>query len=876
MLLSRVLSGVRSRLRATASRAVPVTAVLALGALSVPPASSQDAADAVTGTDAVPTASQLLWAHPEARSADPDNGVTAKVTGQSAVTADAGDTLEVTVEVTNSSDRDLSGLELRAQHADPVTEPGGVATSLLANQGEYPWVGDFVPVDGTVGAGKTRTLTVTVPVGEPSGDTPADGMSGTGDAVTLPGLGITGDGVHPLLFNFNGTSGDAGTAYLASARSTLTVTGADSDSADSDAGSAGTDRDDRDGRDGRTPGLTVLWPLSSAAVATAGQVGDAPDPAELYLPDETLAKELSAGGRLRGLLDTWRDAVADSAGASGDRVRTATCLAVDPDLLETVDRMTDGYKVAPDVPSPVQAPTRLRDRWTHRDSDADAVDGTGEDAATAWLDDLRSAVADACVVPLPFANTDVNAVAAGGDPWLAEGLGDRGAQTVADILGVTPATGVQIPGSGYLESDALPLVRSTSTGPVTAVVADSTLTTDGGDGTGSDDDTDGATDRRSAVGTLTTADNGTGGTVRTLQFPADLGAALAATGSHPETAAYTSPTSRRHLDGDGAASRMAAAVGVLDLELDAARTGAGGVPGEILAVPPAAWSVDPGDAATFLDAVTTRLTDGSADAVSLGAALTAPARATALAGDGETDGPVTTDPAPVGDGEARNVAQIAGHLRNLTGIMDDVPNIALTRRVFTRPMFDDLLRSVTDTGRRVETDADRVRSAATDRTDRVTGLAYALRTSVTLLPPGNVFTRTSDSSPLIVVARNGLPLPVSVRVNYTAAPGVTLNTPGVQQIPARGSVTLQMTSSIPDSNAPSDLTMSLSTPDNLRISEDVEIRVTGAPGIGWKTSVVVVGALVLVFLAGRSLRKRRRAAHGSPRHTAVQDDGARD
>lgn len=853
MPLSRVLSGVLSRL-------VPCMAVTALVAGSVSPASAQE----MQYAQDTPAPDDLLWAHPQARSADPDNGVSATVTGQSSVTASPGDTLEFTVEVTNTSGADLSGLELRAQHADPVTAPGGVATSLLANQGEYPWVGDFVPVDGTVGAGQTRTLTVTVPVGEPGApaDGTTDGMSGTGDAVTLPGLGVTGAGVTPLLFNFNGTSADAGPAYLAGARTTLTVTDAATDA-------DGTDDGDATGT-GRTPGLTVLWPLSSTSTVVPGQVGDAPDPAELYLPDETLAAELSAGGRLRGLLDTWRDHVA---APGGDRVRTATCLAVDPDLLETVDRMADGYKVAPAVPSPVQEPTRLRDRWTHRDAGPDAVDGTGADAAGTWLTDLKDAVTDACVVPLPFAGTDVNAVAAGGDPWLAEGLGQRGEQTVTDILGVTPAGGVQVPGSGYLDAGTLPLLRDAATAagtdvPTTAVVADTTVVT----ATGTEETDDPGTTGRRVLNTV----DGTDGAVRTLQFPADLGAALAATGENPETAAYTSPASRRHLADDGAASRMAAATGVLDLELDAARTGTGAV----LAVPPAAWSVGPADAATFLDAVAGHLTDGTADPVALHTALARPAgTGTLTAGTGDAPtagGPAAADPAPVDDGEARNVAQTAGHLRNLTAIMDDVPNIALTRRVFTRPMFDDLLRSLSDTGRRVETDADRVRATAADRVDRVAGLAYALRNAVTLLPPGNVFTRTSDSSPLIVVARNGLPLPVSVRVNYTAAPGVTLNTPGVQRIPAQGSVTLQMTSAIPDSTTPSDLTMYLSTPDDLRISEDVEIRVAAAPGIGWPTAAVVVGALVLVFLAGRTLRKRRRAAHGSPRHTGLQDDGARD
>lgn len=865
--LSRAASRPLSRAVPAAASVAAATAALALGAaLSAPVALAQElpgGAD-TTNADAL-NSSDLLWANPLARSADPDNGVRALVLAQSTARAHSGDLLRLTVRLSNSSDSPLSGLELRAQRADAVPTPDGVSTSLLANQGEYPWIGDFVALgDSTIAPGQSRDIEITVPVGDgPVGD----GSTGADDsgAVTLPGLGITDPGVQPLLFNFNGMLGDTDTSFLAAARTTLTVT----------ADSTADDPENTENTGDTTPGLTLLWPLSTGSLPVAGQVGSAPDPAELYLADETLAGELAEGGRLRGLLDTYRDALA---GPQGDALRTASCLAVDPDLLETVDRMTDGYRVGSSVPSPVQEPTRLRDSWGHRDRDDD-VKGTGTEAASTWLEELRDLAAGSCVVPLPFANADLNAVASGRDPGLAETLLTRGTHAVEEILGVTPVPGVQIPASGYVNPGALTALRTDPGEPVTAVVADSTVTVeypaDGADGTEDIEDAEHAEDARdtgttrSAVAAVT-ADNpagADGAPVRTLSFPADLGAALAATGSHPETAAYTPPHTRRDFRTDGAASRMAAAVGVLDLELDAARAGTG----QVLAVPPAAWSVDHDDAAAFLTAVTGHLSDGSADPVSLTAALAAPAAEGTLIPDQSEN-----DPAPVNDGEARNVAQIAGHLRGLTNIMEDSPNIALTRDVFTRPMFDDLLRSISDTGRREQASSQETRRLGAARTGQVTGLAYSLRNSVSLLPPGNVFTRTSDSSPLIIVARNGLPLPVTVRVNYTAANGVTLNTPGVKQLPAKGSVTLQMTSSMPTDSPPSDLTLYLSTPDDLRISEDVTIRVTSVPGLDWRALASVAVGLAVVFLTGRTLWKRRRTDNGSPSGHSVQEDGARD
>lgn len=872
-----------------------VVALTAISALPIAPGMAPALAQGSSSTatpydDSLPTISDQMWANPNARSADPDNGVSAQVTAQSAAIAQSTDTLEMTITVRNSSKEKLSNLELRAQRADPVDSAAGVATSLLANQGEYPWVGEFIPVDTTIAPGKVQEIRVTVPVGESTGvdadtDSGSADSTSSADSVALPGLGILNTGVHPVLFNLNGTLGDGDTSFLAGARTTLSI-------ADDDANAEASSGNDGAGADGTNeatatpaPGLTVLWPLSSAAVAVPGEVGDAPKPSQLYLPDETLATELSAGGRLRGLLDTWRNAT-----NSATQMRDATCLAIDPDLLETVDRMQGGYRVGPVVPSPVDSPTRLRDSWGHHDRNADSEAGTGADAAASWLSDLRDAVADSCVIPLPFANADINAIAASADSWLTAELRMRGVDTITEILGVSPATGIYLPGSGYIEADTLPTLAgesntsdnsnngasgntaatsdatTTPPTPVTAIVADSTLSTSSANDTtnAADATSTSAPTTRSAVATL---DNSS---VRALHFPAELGSALAATGTRPETAAYASPSRRRDLAADGPASRMAAAVAVLDQELRTAKLGTG----QVLAVPPAAWSVDATDAATFLDAVDSHFSDGSATPVALGAALSAPATPASL-----VEEPTATDPAPVNDGEALNVSQIAGHLRNFTEILDDVPNIALTRRIYTQPMFDDLLRSLSNTGRRVRTEAADVREDSANRTSRVTGLAYELRNAVSLLPPGNVFTRTSDSSPLIVVARNGLPLPVTVRVNYDAAPGVTLNTPGVQQIPARGSVTLQMTSSIPTETEQADLTMYLSTPGDIRISEDVQIRVASVPGLGRSAIAVIVGAVVLIAATTWTLRRRRHASRrssSSPRRGTVLNDGDRD
>ncbi|MGP9723149.1 hypothetical protein ACT3SZ_03920 [Corynebacterium sp. AOP40-9SA-29] len=774
-----------------AVRTLACVAVAAVGLAAAPLAAGQDGQDAPDAPDAQ-GAQAAAWSNPEARSADPDSGVELEILGQQPATVTGDGALDLRIRVTNNSDQDVSGLQLRTQHQNAVAAPEGVATSLIANQGEYPWVGAFQQLDGQLSPGENRQFRLTVPV---------DGRAGS-----LSGLGLDGPGVYPLLLNLNADLGDAGTSFVAATRTTVTVTGENAEN-----------NEDAE----RPSGLTVLWPLSSSATVSAGQVGDAPEPNELYLPDESLAEELQPEGRLSALVSSYRTAASES-----DDLRQATCIAIDPDLLETVSRMSQGYRVG-EAPSPVEEPVRLRDRWSQNRSTDDSVEGTGADDAASWLADLREVVDGQCTVPLPFAGVDVDAVTELDDEWVEE-LAARGAETIEDVLDTDTADGVVVPGSGYITEATLQrLGDSDRETPATVVVADDTV-----EGTESTEN--------SPVTTLP------GGT-RALRFPAALGAALAATGEAPATAAYGATSSRRPLAEDSPAERMAAAVGVLDLELRG--------DSNVLAVPPAEWSVDGADAETWLEAVAGRLEDGSARAVSFGAAL----------GGAASDGTLrdtVADPAPVSDSEIAAGRGLVEELHNFTSIMVDNDNVALTPAIFTRPMFDDLLRSFTDNRRRVAVEADRARDAAEQRRGRVRGLSEELRASVSLLPPGSVFTRTSDSSPLIVVARNGLPLPVRVSVDYESQDGVTLNTPGMQLIPAQGSVTLQMTTTFPSEVTGTDLTMFLETPDNLQISEPVTIRISSGPGSGALAVTVGVAVVFGLFAVIRTVKRRRQLANG--------------
>src|SRR6185295_9634682 len=112
------------------------------------------------------------------------------------------------------------------------------------------------------------------------------------------------------------------------------------------------------------------------------------------LIDDELATSLAAGGRLDILLSAIDFATSPQVDADG-QVRSAMCVAVDPDLLVTVNAMAGGYVVndAPDA-----GPTTP----THP--------GTGHDVAVAWLNRLKALAQRMCVTSTTYAQADLDAL----------------------------------------------------------------------------------------------------------------------------------------------------------------------------------------------------------------------------------------------------------------------------------------------------------------------------------------------------------------------------------------------------------------------------------------------------------------------------------
>lgn len=762
------------------------------------------------------------WVNPQIRASDGSENITLSLIDAPS-TADSGSTVDATMRVRNDGDEQMNDLTVTPRRGPVSGSVSDAQVATIAAPGEYTVAGDTVEVPN-LSAGEEAEITVQVDVSDQS------------LAATFPIMVVLEqDGTH-----------------LDSERWHMAVRG--------------------DLPEEQTPaGVSVLYPVSAPVDIVPGETGEAPNSPPLILASEQLADQLEPGGRLDQLIETYAETT-DDAG-----VADATCLALDPALVDTVDRMAQGYKVDDDRPSPGRQRQRLRDSWGREDAAVmDAAPGQGAEDAAAWLEKVKAASASGCTVALPWANADLNAIARTGDRWLMREAVERGPFTLGRVLGTPIVQNIVVPGAGYLTPESAPAMgwadhsRSTvpQVGMQSAWEKKQAETQDGPGGkiegnqqTTLDTPTlpsteDVAAPEPSQPVRVLVADNTVPGErfatatpgVVTVGFDDALASTLAATGSHPETTGYSQEKLRYDYTMDSVAARDLTAASAI---ATAART-AGEEP--VLVNPPAAW--DASTAQQVMGAVGELMSSRIAEPIPLEEYTSPPEQIDQA--DPEALGTPYNDPTVYSDTEILNAGQQARYIDDLTSILANGNNIALTRYGYTLPLRLDLLAALPVTHRRAltfYTDAElRTRTRLNGERDAL----GAIKASISLIPPGNVYTRTSESSPLLIVAENGLPLPVDASILYQGPPDAKLNTPTEFRIPARGSLTLQMTADLPQNNKRTDLQLYLSTPDNRPISQPVNIAVQTAGG-ALATRILVAGLAVLFALAVLfQLGKRRR------------------
>lgn len=781
------------------------------------------------------------WANPAIRAGEGERATVELLSGPESI--GAHDPVNVTLRVTNTSETPLDDLSVTPRRGPATGSVRDQRAATVAEVSEYSVVGRSRDVGKRLAPGESTEVSMEILDGE----------------LPLPGLAT-----YPLLFALS-----AGGELLDTDRFHLTVSGA---------------------ADGPTPGLSTLFPVSAPVDIVPGETGQAPDEAPLILSSENLADQLAPGGRLDTLLDVYSDATAEPA------VAQATCMSLDPALVDTVARMAEGYRVSESRPDVVEEPKRLRDSWGAADTAPDSAPGRGAADAAAWLERVTQIAATGCVVALPWANADLNAVARTGDVWLMREALERGPFTLDRVLGTSGLENVVISGTGYVDPAA-------AEGLGWADHGRSTIASEGMNGAWEkaqegagqaaggriEGDQRAALDRPDLPGPAGVAAPapetpvralvaaGTAGArfswlspgVMAVEYQDDLASTLAAVGPHPETTGYSAEELRYDLQEDSQRARAVNAASAARLAVASARAEAGeGEPEPVLLNPPAAW--DAADAATLMGAVRDLLAS-PARAVSLEDYLAPGAdEEVGPAAPAGTLGALGSDPSAYADSEILAAGQQARFINDLSALLIPDPAIALTRYGFTLPLRRDLLVALSATGRRARDFYPEAEQATRARLASSRDTLNELRSSVALIPPGNVYTRASSSSPLLIVAENGLPLPVDSTILYTGPEGASLDVPGTLRIPAHGSVTAQLTADLPDTGG-TDLTLFLASPQGVPISQPVDITVRTA-GIALRGKVLLAAlavalALLLLFGIGRRRRARpptRRSPHRPP------------
>lgn len=701
-----------------------------------------------------------------------------------AVTTSSDPIVTVTATVTNVGDRPVRDIVARLERGVRVSASSGLRTAL-DSRGEFEAVGEFITVAAELGRGQALGVTLSVPI-----------RSGS-----QPSLGINEPGIYPLMVNVNGTPDYGEPARLDAARFLLPVTGVPSAPAgDVDASLAGVTAPDTT----KPVGVTMLWPLADRPRLAPGVPGGT---TPVRLMNDDLAVSLTAGGRLEALLAAAEFATSPGAIDPESGVANALCLAVDPDLLITVNAMTGGYVV-------VDGP------------------GGGLAVAAAWLERLRGLSRRMCVVATPFAQADLGALHRVGDPRLSAAATTTGADIVDRILGITSTRGATILGDGPLSAPALELLDGQ--GPTVAIAPAPT---------GGAPFTPDLTARRLSP------------EVVLAPFDSAVGGALAGVGTDPGVPTYLDSALSVPVDHDSPAARRQDAVAAMlwrTLQPDVE-------PRTQILLPPLKWSPQADDARAILTTLANAVRAGLASPRPLDAVIRDSAAAESVEPDLPTEIPGGFDPDVVAA-----IGAETGRLWDLTAALTTDARTGLTGPGYTAPLREDMLRALSQ----IEPPETR-NDTARQRLAAVGATIGDLFGAVTIVSPGDSYTLAAERSALPLALRNDLAVPIRVRLQVDAPPGMTVTDIGVQELPPgylplRIPVEVRVTQRVA-------VDVTLRTADGLPLGDPVRMSVHANAYGKVLTAITGVGLGVLALLVGRRLYHRFRgqpdpADVGRPRH----------
>jgi hypothetical protein len=701
----------------------------------------------------------------------------------------------VTGTVANIGDRSVRDVMIRLEHAPAVSNSAGLRTNLDGGTDQYQAAEEFVNVSPELRRGQKTKFTLSAPM----------------RSATKHSLDITAPGVYPLLVNVNGTPDYGEPARLDNARFLLPVVGVPADPLDTagDALGAVVAPDTS-----KPVPVTMLWPLADRPRLAPGVPGGT---IPVRLTDDELAASLAGGGRLDVLLTAAEFATSHDVDPDG-AVGRAVCLAVDPDLLVTVNAMTAGYVVSDSPDGPAQRPGTP----THP--------GAGQPAAVTWLNRLRALAHRMCVAPLPYAQADLDAVARVRDPGLSATATTGAADIVDQILGVATVRGATLIPDGSLTRKSVDLLSATGNTVVIAA-ADST-----------------AGDSNAPLPpTADTAPRRLSPQVVLAPFDPAVGAAFAATGTDPMAPSYLNAALAIRLQHDSDAARRQDALGSMlwrDLQ---PRVN----PRTQILLPATNWKLRSDDAGAIMTALATAIRSG----------LAVPRPLPAVIADAAAVPPVNGTPQPADDvvgGRGRfsdavvaTISGAVGRLAGLTAALTTDARTGLNGISYTAPLREDTLRAISEA-----TPPDTRNGLAAQRLDVVQHAIGDLFGAVSIVAPTGSYTLATEHSPLPLALHNGLAVPIRVRLHLDVPPGMQVTDLGEMELPP-GYLPLRVPIEVNFTQRVA-IDATLHTPDGVPLGDPVRLSVHSNAYGKVLFLITISAAAVLVALVSRRLWHRFR------------------
>ncbi|MFD5825810.1 DUF6049 family protein [Lentzea sp. NPDC060358] len=671
------------------------------------------------------------------------------------VTSDSPGAVTITGSIVNVGDRKVSDIVLRLERGDSLDTEDDLRKALREPAAAEAVQPKFTPIAGSLEPGQQKDFTLQVP------------LRGT-DPTSLQ---VEQPGIYPILANVNGRPDYGGQARLAALSTLLPVLGVPGG--------------ETKGKPAAAAKLTVLWPIADKPrLIRAGGKGQS------ELVDDELTASLSVNGRLYGLLQAYEQAISS--------MSTGMCLAIDPDLLRTVQAMSTGYTVR------------------------GGAQGKGEVEAKLWLDRLKLAVTGRCVVALPYADADLVSLSRaklGGVGKLAV----TSSQLVQDVLAVQPLPDLAWPEDGLLDQttfDDLVTPQPDQRYPgVKSLLLDPSGVAD-------------------APGTAPAVIGGRYPVtaVRTDSMVSD---ALQGSESRPRTlSGITSP-----VESQPVSVQNALAVLVF-------RAGWQGDGRNVLVTPPRRWNAPISEMTEFL--TTAQKLVGAGYAAQTG--LEELTRATPATTNARISYPAEAGAREISSVISDSVMDQSVQLNGLVAAMQQEDSEHASPADLADPLWLGLMRAMSGSWRSNEQGA---RSAA----DISQGEIDALTGMVGVTQPNSPILLGSGDSPIPVTITNKLDVRVTVRIALADTPGIRKLELADQVLPARGERVVRVPVEVLRSGR-FPVNVRLTTPEGVALGDSVKLEVSSSAYGTITVIITVIAAIALVLLSGRRIYKRVRARNG--------------